>query len=65
MEVYKKMSKTLGIALIWCLINFPITFIAYKIDKSFFFSMFFLIGYLIIICFMFYEKKQEAWFKCF
>ena len=49
----------LKIALVWCFINFPVSFIAYKIDKNFYFSMLFLIGFFIILCFGFYEAYQK------
>ena len=47
----------LKIALIWGIINFPITFIAFELNLNFLFSLIFLIGGMIILCFGFLEIK--------
>ncbi len=50
----------LKIALIWCLINFPITFIAWKLKANMFYmSLFFLVGFMIILCFGMIEAIRE------
>lgn len=49
----------LKVALAWCLVNFPVTFYAFMIDKNLFFSMIFLMGFGIILCFGLFEAYQK------
>ena len=50
----------LKIALIWCVINLPITFIAWGLKTNMFYtSLFFLIGFMIILCFGMIEAIRK------
>ena len=52
--------KYLIVLLIWCLINFPITFIGWNLKANMFhLSLFFFIGFFIIIIFGGIEAIKE------
>ena len=46
--------------LIWCMINIPLTFIAFRLNKNFLFSIIFFIGFFIILIFGVLEIKKKS-----
>jgi len=52
------MIKVYSVMIIWCLINFPFTFLFYYYNQSFLGSVLFLIGFL-ILCIVGLFKAHE------
>jgi len=56
------MIRIYGAMIIWCLINFPFTFLFYTHNQSFFGSILFLVGFLILcMVWLFKAHAIDRW----